>query len=224
MSRKQAPPAEPNRKRKAPARGRPKDQDKRAAMLEAAKHLFASDGLESTSMDAIARRAGVSKVTLYSHFSDKDALFSEAVQQVCRAYTPATHYQLDAGQNLRERFLLIAEGFFELVVSDQALNLCRLMAGNPDRHRKLSTLFWQVGPQKTIALLAGLLEAATCSGELDVPEPSEAASQFFCLIQGHFHLQLLVGAADAVPAQERRRHIEAAVDLFLRAYAVRRAI
>ena len=199
--------------------GRPKDQDKRLAVLEAAKTLFSRDGLEATSMEAIAKLAGVSKVTLYSHFADKDELFREAVELVCRAHTPDTHYEFAAGQNLRERFTLIAEGFFDLIVGEDSLQLTRLMASNPERHRKLSALFWQAGPEKTIALLSKMLIAATESGELRVTNPSEAASQFFCLIKGPYHLQMLVGAIEAVSADERRQHIDASVDVFLRAYS-----
>ncbi|WP_083844645.1 TetR/AcrR family transcriptional regulator [Hydrocarboniphaga effusa] len=220
MSRCPSPPSKPvTPEREAPSRGRPKDQDKRLAVLESAKTLFSRDGLESTSMEAIAKLAGVSKVTLYSHFVDKDELFREAVEQVCRAHTPDTHYEFAAGQNLRERFTMIAEGFFDLIIGEDSLQLTRLMASSPERHRKLSALFWQAGPEKTIALLAKMLVAATDSGELQVTNPAEAASQFFCLIKGPYHLQMLVGAIEAVPAAERRQHIDASVDVFLRAYS-----
>jgi len=60
--------------------GRPKDLEKRAAILEAAKTLFLSRGFGATSMDAVAAGAGVSKLTVYNHFSDKDTLFLEAVK------------------------------------------------------------------------------------------------------------------------------------------------
>lgn len=202
----------------AAARGRPRDLDKHLAVLQAAQELFSRDGLEGTSMEAIARRAGVSKVTLYNHFGDKDTLFGQAVAQVCRNHMPEAHYAFAPGHDLRARFLLIAEGFFDLVIGPVSMDLCRLMAGNPERHRKLSALFWQAGPEKVIALLAGMLSAVDQTGELRVADPVMAASQFFCLIKGHYHLQLLVGAADRIEAAERRRHLESAVDVFLAAY------
>lgn len=51
-------------------------------VLEAAIALFAERGLEATSMDAIAGRAGVSKATIYNHWADKDALCLEALAHV----------------------------------------------------------------------------------------------------------------------------------------------
>ena len=63
--------------------GRPKDLAKGAAILEAAKRMFTLHGYERVSMDQIAAEAGVSKLTVYSHFGDKDALFAAAVKSHC---------------------------------------------------------------------------------------------------------------------------------------------
>src|SRR6266567_3583968 len=51
-------------------------------MIQAALSLFAERGFESTSMDAIAREAGVTKPTLYNHWADKEALMLEVMLYV----------------------------------------------------------------------------------------------------------------------------------------------
>ena len=61
------------------AAGRPKDLEKRAAILAAAKRLFPLAGFEGTSMDAVAEHSGVSKATIYKHWADKDALIIEVM-------------------------------------------------------------------------------------------------------------------------------------------------
>lgn len=48
-------------------------------MIEAAAALFAERGIETTSMDAIARASGVSKATIYRHWPDKDSLCLEVL-------------------------------------------------------------------------------------------------------------------------------------------------
>ena len=53
---------------------------KREAIARAALTLFASDGYERTSIDAIAAEAGVSKRTVYSHYGDKENLFLSVVR------------------------------------------------------------------------------------------------------------------------------------------------
>src|ERR1700730_18037941 len=50
-------------------------QRKHDAIAAAALVLFARDGYERTSVDAIASEAGVSKLTVYSHYGDKENLF-----------------------------------------------------------------------------------------------------------------------------------------------------
>ncbi|MGE3906193.1 MAG: TetR family transcriptional regulator [Reyranellaceae bacterium] len=51
----------------------------RRALLKAARELFASQGYQATSIDAVVRRARVTKGALYHHFADKRALFDAVV-------------------------------------------------------------------------------------------------------------------------------------------------
>src|SRR5574341_357855 len=71
-----------------PRPGRPKDEAKGSAVLMAAARSFLKHGLEGTSMDAIAREAGVSKLTVYSHFRNKEALFKEVIRCKCNEFAP----------------------------------------------------------------------------------------------------------------------------------------
>jgi len=48
-------------------------------VIHAALELVAERGVEAASMDAIAAQSGVSKATIYKHWSDKDALMLEAM-------------------------------------------------------------------------------------------------------------------------------------------------
>jgi AcrR family transcriptional regulator len=51
-------------------------------VLHAALELVAERGLDATSMDAVAQKSGVSKATIYKHWSDKDALLLEMMADV----------------------------------------------------------------------------------------------------------------------------------------------
>ena len=73
--------------------GRPKDPAKREAILDAAKRLFILHGYEGSSMDAIAAEAGVSKLTLYSHFASKENLFAAAVASKCQEQLPPLFFE-----------------------------------------------------------------------------------------------------------------------------------
>lgn len=56
------------------------------AILEAGRLLFLKHGLRGTSMEAIAREAGIAKPTLYAYFPDKNAVFLAIVDQVVIAW------------------------------------------------------------------------------------------------------------------------------------------
>lgn len=57
-----------------------KSRETRAAILEAAEHIFAEVGLAGARTDAIAARAGVNKALLYYYFKSKDALFHAVLE------------------------------------------------------------------------------------------------------------------------------------------------
>lgn len=59
----------------------------RSAILDAALELFGSDGYDVSSIDAIAKRARVSKGAFYHHFSDKKAIFDEVLREQMRLGT-----------------------------------------------------------------------------------------------------------------------------------------
>jgi AcrR family transcriptional regulator len=55
-------------------------EGKRAAILAAAQVLMLKHGLRGTSMEAIAREAGIAKPTLYAYFPDKGAVFAALIE------------------------------------------------------------------------------------------------------------------------------------------------
>lgn len=201
--------------------GRPKDLGKRAAILEAAKHLFARDGFGGTSMDQIAAEAGVSKLTVYSHFGDKEALFTEAVRAKCEEMLPDDLFHIELKGPLRQQLKVIAQAFFALITSDEAISTHRMMLvpGNIDDN--LKRVFWQAGPQRTHEAFAALLQARVEAGELDIPDVACAAGQFFTLIKGEIHSQMMCGLCEHPGRGDIDSHLEAAVDFFLRAYGSR---
>lgn len=199
--------------------GRPKDMEKRAAILEAAKQLFVKQGFENTSMDAIANKAGVSKLTVYSHYRDKETLFAEAVRSKCETLMPEELFQADLKGPLRKQLLAIARAFFTLISSEDAIAIHRTIIANARTAPKLADLFWQAGPLRVQEGLESFLRAEVEAGKLDIPDLHRASTQFYCLLKGECHARMEFGCGDPPTAREIDDHLSATVDLFLRAYA-----
>ncbi|MCG6116888.1 MAG: TetR/AcrR family transcriptional regulator [Aquimonas sp.] len=204
--------------------GRPKDPEKRAAILEAAKRLFPLRGFEGVSMDAIAAEAGVSKLTVYSHFQDKDTLFAAAVKAKCEEQLPETVFRVEPGRGpIREQLRAIATGFHALILSTESVSFYRMMAAQGEANGKLAELFYEAGPRRILGAFEAFLIAANHAGSLEVPDPRRAAGHFFCLIKGETHMRQLIGCPVCGLDCEGPEHIESVLDLFLRAYALRAA-
>src|SRR5918993_5229150 len=107
--------------------GRPKDLEKRAAILDAAMTLFPARGYDGVSVDAIAQAAGVSKLTVYSHFADKEALFASAVTECCAQLLPHRLFEVDANLPVRQALSLIGRAFVDLMMDERAISLHRVM-------------------------------------------------------------------------------------------------
>lgn len=205
--------------------GRPKDMEKRAAILDAAQELFTGQGFEHTSMDAVAARAGVSKLTVYSHFGDKASLFREAVRARCQAMVPERLYRMHPGDSLRESLLRIARHHAQLMSSTETIGLWRAVSGScSNGNRQLAQMMWEEGPTRSRELMQTLLREQVETGALEIDDVARAASQFLCLLKGDVHFRRLLGCLDEDGAQcrsEMQADAEAAVDMFLRAYAPR---
>lgn len=204
---------------KAPGPGRPKDLGKRAAILEAAKQMFTQGGFDGASMDQIAAAAGVSKLTVYSHYGDKEALFAAVVKSHCEQQLPSSLFEPMPLVPLRERLMTIAQAFFTMISAPAAVAGHRMLCTPQLSGSPLPQLFWEAGPKRVQSDFAALLQQRVAAGELDIPDVARAASQFFTLLKGEPHARLVFGCGDPGAVIDTDAHLAATVDLFVRAYA-----
>ena len=66
------------------ARDSADDSAKRRQIIEGARAVFLAQGFDAASMSDIARKAGVSKGTLYVYFKSKEELFEAIAEEQCR--------------------------------------------------------------------------------------------------------------------------------------------
>jgi TetR/AcrR family transcriptional repressor of mexJK operon len=199
--------------------GRPKDLEKRAAILEAAKDLFTERGYAGVSMDAIAQLAGVSKLTVYNHFEDKETLFLAAVKAKCEEQMPHEIFEHPAEGPVRGQLEAIARAFVALMSSPEAVALQRTLITEGRADPALPALFYEAGPRRTLEEFTAFLHARQSAGQLVVPDVPRAAAHFFNLLKGEIHMRQLIGLGEAPAAAEIEAHVDSVVDLFLRAYA-----
>jgi TetR/AcrR family transcriptional repressor of mexJK operon len=199
--------------------GRPKDQEKRAAILVAATRAFLELGFERATMDAIAAWAGVSKLTVYNHFASKDALFRALVAHKCDEQFTPSQFESLASLGARAALTRIALGFVDLMFHPDVLALHRVLMANTSDDTSIHRAFYESGPAPTLDALAHLLAVFDAAGELRVAAPRAAADQFFALLKGEPHLRALLRLEPNPSAERLRGYAKAGVEMFLRAYA-----
>jgi AcrR family transcriptional regulator len=189
-------------------------------ILQAARQIFIARGYEATSMDAVAKAAGVSKATVYAHFRSKSELFTAIVAQVASRLSGEFHAVMEAKLPLRQALLRIGARFLDMLTDPERVRMYRMMVAEVDRFPELGRIFYKAGPAVMQECLAAILATAAAEGKLVVEDPALAACQLFSLIKADLHLRCLFNIA-APAADEREKMVLAAVETFLRAYGPR---
>jgi TetR/AcrR family transcriptional regulator, mexJK operon transcriptional repressor len=189
--------------------------EKVSRILAAARTLFLQRGYGETSMDAIARDAGVSKATLYSHFDSKAAMFAALIVLECRHLADAVGARALDEPNIRHALLDVAHDFNNLLCSGDGLTMYRIVVAEVPRFPELGQVFYDSGPTVMIDRIAGILRRAAERGLLEIRDPRIAAMQFISLIRGEEHLTRVLGITGSSNMAD---YTEASVDLFLAGY------
>lgn len=192
---------------------------KREAIQKAAAQVFLRDGFAGASMDAIAREAGVSKATLYSHFQGKDDLFGAIIRENCRQMLVDIEESVAAGLNPRELLTAVGQKFLKKMMSDETMAFYRILVSEAPRFPALGRAVQNAGPGPSCNGLAGYLRDQTAKRVLKVADPDIAADQFFGALMGGIHFRRLLCVEKPVSPAEIKARVGAAVEAFLAAHA-----
>lgn len=172
--------------------GRPKNTQKKQQILHAASSLFLKQGFSSSSMDNVAQQAGVSKQTVYSHFANKEALFTAAIQH------KVNQYQLDDQTTpceslpLQERLNHIALHFLHLLQDPEAIAMYRIVIGELQTSTRAAELFYEAGPKHSINMLTDLLDSSR-NKDMNKEQVKTVAIEFFNLLKGEYNMKSMLG-------------------------------
>jgi len=196
---------------------------KRAAVLEAAAKVFLSGGYLGASMDEIADLAGVSKQTVYTYFSNKEALFAAMASALSNEANDRVHNnvaEFGEDDDLEGYLVGYAVRQLEVVLTPRILQLRRLVIGEVGRFPELGAALYAGGPGRAIASLAATFERLVDRGALSVHDPLLAATQFNWLIMSvPLNRTMLLGDGAIPSSKELREHAREGVRMFLAAYS-----
>jgi AcrR family transcriptional regulator len=171
-------------------------------------------------MDQIAREAGVSKATVYAHFSSKDRLFATMIHNGCRVYAEGLMPALAEMQDVREALTRICTEIERFLLAPKTLGIYRVIIAEGPRFPELVEAFIEAGPLPFRKMLAEFFEAANRRGALNVPNPRLAAHQLVWLVRGPLYLERMLNLKQTLwDEQSVEEVVGSAVEMFMKAYA-----
>ena len=130
--------------------GRPKSEEKREAILLAAKSLFLEKGLHGTTMDQVARAGGVSKQTVYSHFKNKESLFKAVISIKVQTYG-FDNPVLPGDAVAKDVLAAIGLNFLNLLFDPDVVAMQRVVISESALYPDIAEHFYEAGPEATMA-------------------------------------------------------------------------
>jgi TetR/AcrR family transcriptional regulator, mexJK operon transcriptional repressor len=194
-------------------------QRKHTAIAGAALVLFARDGYERTSVDAIAAEAGVSKRTVYSHYGDKETLFLLVLRETYdgmrdRVSSIVKRTLSDVDDVAQCLTACVRETVRAITRAPERATLIRLVMAEAPHFPDVLEL-WRNGG--IVPLLAEALAPLIAAGQL-AGDPAQAADHLYALTFGQVNIKSMMGTIELSDAVAERI-VTGGVRVFLRAYA-----
>jgi TetR/AcrR family transcriptional repressor of mexJK operon len=183
--------------------------DKRAEILRAARPILLRDGLGGTTLDRVVAEGRVSKMTLYRHFPNKEALFKGLVTWMCECTreglenAPSADINKSAPNRLADELRVLTSGLIE----PDWLALYRLLVADGWRFPDLARVFDQSGMRIVRRRTAELLEA----GGVPANKSGQVAAEVVALALGDAYQRAILGIAEEADGEAFAQQIDAAV-------------
>jgi AcrR family transcriptional regulator len=200
-------------------RGRPQvrpDDETRQIIYEAARHAFADGGYAATSMEAVARRAGVSTRTLYRLIPNKASLFDGMVtDRLDRTLASVDLNAIDHAE-IEEALYAALMACAELTLDEEVIALQRMVLQEAGKFSDIAGMFYKNGIQRIAAALADWLRVQQKRGLIDLDDIDEAAGMLLGMVASAPRRAAMFGGVPLPPRSQIEARVRRCAALFLR--------
>jgi AcrR family transcriptional regulator len=167
------------------SRGRPQvrcDEETRAVILEAARQEFAAHGFAATSIENVARRAGVSTKTLYRIVPDKKTLFEATVTHRMDRFVSGVSLRACEGGDIEAALPEALLACADLVLDPEVIALQRLILADSDKFPEIPETFYIKAMRRSVAALAEWLLVQKKRGLIVLDDVEAAAGMLLGML------------------------------------------
>ncbi|MCR9136393.1 MAG: TetR/AcrR family transcriptional regulator [Alphaproteobacteria bacterium] len=199
---------------------RRENQQQRRQQIEAAAYaLLQEKGYKSTSMLAVAKRAGASNETLYRWYGNKQALFGAMVRANAQtAEELVRSFEAERTDPLRT-IELFGPVLLRIVTGERAISLNRAAAGDVHETATLGNIIAEGGKRTILPLLVGLFQRAMAEGRLSADDPEEAAEVYLSLLIGDLQIERVIGVREEMNDTQITQRAQRAYRLTLQIFS-----
>ncbi|HVE79573.1 MAG TPA: TetR/AcrR family transcriptional regulator [Gemmatimonadaceae bacterium] len=189
-------------------------------IIVAALQVFGERGLAAARVDEIARRAGVSKSTLYLHFPSKRVLFRDAIRSAVLAAVEATLPARPPGAlpaSARERLADYAAHAWEQMTRSEFAAAHRLTLGEGAAFPELAHLYASELVARALGRVEEIIREGVAHGEFRELEPRMAARVFLSTLMTQAYWCATPAIYVGVTGHDPSRVHEHTIELLLQA-------
>jgi AcrR family transcriptional regulator len=151
-------------------------EERAPEILDAALACFSEKGFAATRMDAIARRAGISKGTIYLYFESKEAVFKALAQRVVTSSIADLRALIDSFEGKTPDLLrLVLSRVGSIVSTGDVAVLPRMVLAEAGNFPELAEHWRREVVDRGLSLWEAIIRRGQARGEIRAIEPAHAA-------------------------------------------------
>jgi AcrR family transcriptional regulator len=199
--------------------GRPRvrpDDETRQIIYEAARHEFAGSGYAATSMETVARRAGVSTKTLYRLIPTKAALFEGMVSDRLDRFLSEVNLRVADHTDIEQALCAALMVCADLTLDEEVIALQRMVLQEAGKHSDIGRTFYNKAIQRTVAALADWLRLQKKRGLIALDDVDEAAGMLLGMLASAPRRAAIFGGRPLPSRSKIEARVRICAALFLR--------
>jgi TetR/AcrR family transcriptional repressor of mexJK operon len=196
--------------------GRPVDHSKDEAILNAVRALLFTKSPKPFSIDTVARKAKVSKMTIYSRYSTREALIEATVQRQARSLSSSIKITPDTPQDIKNALTHFGTDLLSFILSEDYLGYMRALSATPGISPETLLKIYESGPLATLNKLSDWLNQAHNNGLGNFSHPVKDAEMLIGMLIGLDMIRAMYGEPCKNGGEKIEQHVEKVVNSFLK--------
>jgi AcrR family transcriptional regulator len=206
-------------------RGRPQvrpDDETRQIIYEAARHEFAANGYAATSIETVARRAGVSTKTLYRLVPNKASLFEGMVSDRLDRFLSVVNLHAADHTDIEEALCAALMACAELTLDQEVIAVQRMVLQEAGKFSDIAGTFYTNAIQRTVVALAEWLGVQQKRGLIALDDVDEAAGMLLGMVASAPRRAAMFGGVPLPSRSQIEARVRTCTALFLRGCQAKR--